>query len=112
MKLSSAEIKRIREVFVDEYKDFGIYRWMNRNIKNLKLWFGISFIAVLSIAFMGQSWPLAFWAFAFIGIIGLGGLDHFIIGISFKRILNKLKSEKIYLSLPGLLETCSEILPK
>jgi hypothetical protein len=55
---------------------------------------------------------LAFWAFAFIGTIGLGGLDHFIIGISFKRILNKLKSEKIYLSLPGLLETCSEILPK
>ena len=104
--------RRIKDVFKEKYFDLGIYRWINRNIKTLKLWFGISFVAVLSIAFMGQSWPLAFWAFAFIGTIGLGGLDHFIIGISFKRILNKLKSEKIYLSLPGLLETCSEILPK
>ena len=36
MKLSSTEIKRIREVFVDEYYDLGIYRWLNRNKKILK----------------------------------------------------------------------------
>jgi len=103
---------RIKNVFKENYFDLGIYRWLNRNIKNLKLWFGISFIAVLSVALMGQSWPLTFWAFAFIGTISLGGLDHFIIGISLKRILKKLESEKIHLTLSGLLKTCSDILPK
>jgi hypothetical protein len=104
--------RRIKDVFKEKYFDLGIYRWLNRNKKNLKLWFSISFVAVLSIAFMGQSWPLAFWAFAFIGTISLGGLDNFIISLSFRRILNKLESEKIHLTLPGLLKTCSEILPK
>lgn len=104
--------RRIKDVFKEKYFDLGIYRWLNRNSKTLKLWFGISFIAVLSIALMGQSWPLAFWSFIFIGTISLGGLDNFIIGISLKRILNKLESEKIHLTLPGLLKTCSEILPK
>lgn len=104
--------RRIKDVFKEKYFDLGIYRWLNRNSKTLKLWFGISFIAVLSIAIMGQSWPLAFWSFAFIGTIGLGGLDHLIIGISFKRILNKLESEKIHLTLPSMLKICDEILPK
>lgn len=104
--------RRIKEVFKEKYFDLGIYRWLNRNIKNLKLWFGISFIAVLSIALMGQSWPLAFWAFTFIGTISLGGLDNFIIGLSLKSILKKLESEKIHMTLPSLLKTCSEILPK
>ena len=111
MKLSSTEIKRIREVFVDEYKDLGIYRWLNRNKKILKGSFGISFIAVLSIAILGQSWPLAIWAFVFIGTITLGGVDHVIIGLGLRRILNILKSEGITISLPGLLELCSDITP-
>ena len=104
--------RRIKDVFGEKYFDLGIYRWLNRNKKALQVFFLMSFIAVFSIALMGQSWPIAFWAFAFIGTISLGGLDHFIIGISFKRILNTLESEKIHLTLPGLLETCSEILPK
>ena len=111
MKLSSTEIKRIREVFVDEYKDLGIYRWLNRNKKILKGSFGISFIAVLSIAILGQSWPLAIWSFVFIGTITLGGLDHVIIGLRLRRILNILKSEGITISLPGLLELCSDVAP-
>jgi hypothetical protein len=111
MKLGSNEIRRIREVFASEYKDLGIYRWLNRNKKVLKASFLISFVAVFSIAIMGQSWPIAFWAFAFIGTITLGGLDHVIIGLGLRRILNILKSEGITISLPGLLELCSDITP-
>jgi len=111
MKLSSTEIKRIREVFLDEYKDLGIYRWLNRNKKVLKASFLISFVAVFSVALMGQSWPIALWAFAFIGTITLGGLDHFIIGLRLTKILNILESEGITINLPGLLEICSDITP-
>jgi hypothetical protein len=111
MKLSSTEIKRIREVFLDEYKDLGIYRWLNRNKKVLKASFLISFVAVFSVALMGQSWPIAFWAFAFIGTIAIGGLDHFIIGLRLTKILNILESEGITINLPGLLELCSDITP-
>lgn len=109
--MTQLEINRVKKVFKDEYFDLGIYRWMNRNKKILKSSFLISFITVLSIALMGQSWPLAFWAFGFIGTIALGGLDHVIIGLRLKRILSILKSEGITISLPGLLELCSDITP-
>jgi hypothetical protein len=111
MKLGSNEIKRIREVFTSNYKDLGIYRWLNRNKKVLKASFLISFVAVLSIALMGQSWPITFWSFAFIGTIFLGGLDHFIIGLRFRRMLNILESEGISITLSRLLELCSDISP-
>lgn len=109
--MTQLEINRIKKVFHDNYFDLGIYRWMNRNQKILKASFLISFIAVFSIALMGQSWPLAFWAFGFIGTITLGGLDHFIIGLGLKRILNKLESEDIKISLDTLLDICSDITP-
>jgi len=110
--MTQLEINRIKKVFHDNYFDLGIYRWMNRNKKILKSSFLISFIAVFSIALMGQSWPLAFWAFGFIGTIALGGLDHFIIGLGLKRILNKLESEDIKISLDTLLDICSDIIPQ
>ena len=110
--MTQLEINRIKKVFKDEYFDLGIYRWMNRNKNILKSSFLISFIAVFSIALMGQSWPLAFWAFGFIGTIALGGLDHFVIGLGLKRILNKLESEDIKISLDNLLDICSDIIPQ
>jgi len=110
--MTQLEINRVKKVFSEEYFDLGIYRWMNRNQKLLKASFGISFIAVLSIAIMGQSWPMAFWAFAFIGIITVGGLDHFIIGLRLKRIIKKLESQDIKIGLTELLETCSDIIPQ
>jgi hypothetical protein len=110
--MTQLEINRIKQVFHDNYFDLGIYRWMNRNKKILKSSFLILFIAVFSIALMGQSWPLAFWAFGFIGTIALGGLDHFIIGLGLKRILNKLESEDIKISLDTLLDICSDIIPE
>jgi len=111
MELSISEVRKIRRVFASDYKDLGIYRWLNRNKKVLKFSFLISFVAVFSVALMGQSWPIAFWAFAFIGTIALGGLDHVMIGLRLKRILNKLESEDIKISLDTLLNICSDITP-
>ena len=110
--MTQLEINKIKKVFHDNYFYLEIYRWMNRNKKILKASFLISFIAVLSIALMGQSWPLAFWAFGFIGTIALGGLDNFIIGLSLKRIINKLEFEDIKISLDTLLDICSDIIPQ
>lgn len=110
--MTQLEINRVKKVFSEEYFDLGIYRWMNRNQKVLKASFGISFIAVLSIALLWSSWPLTIWAFAFIGIITAGGLDHFIIGLRLKRILKKLESQDIKIGLTELLETCSDIIPQ
>jgi hypothetical protein len=110
--MTQLEINRIKNVFKDGYFDLGIYRWMNRNQKLLKASFGISFVAVFSIALMGQSWPMAFWAFAFIVIITAGGLDHFIIGLRLKRILKKLESQDIKIGLTELLGICSDIIPQ
>ena len=110
--MTQLEIKRVKKVFNEEYFDLGILRWMERNKKLLKASFGISFIAVLSIAIMGQSWPLAIWAFAFIGLITAGGVDHFIVGLRLKRIIKKLESEDINIGLIQLLETCSDIIPQ
>lgn len=110
--MTQLEINRVKKVFSEEYFDLGIYRWMNRNQKVLKASFGISFIAVLSIALLWSSWPLVIWAFAFIGIITIGGLDHFIVGLSLKRILKKLESQDINIRLTELLGICSDIIPQ
>lgn len=109
--MTQLEINRVKKVFKDEYFDLGIYRWMNRNKKILKSSFLISFIAVLSIAIMGQSWPLAIWAFAFIGTIMAGGIDHFIIGLRLRKMLIILKEEEIDISQSLLLDLCSDITP-
>jgi len=110
--MTQLEITRIKKVFSEEYFDLGILRWMERNKKVLKAAFGISFIAVLSIAILWSSWPLAFWAFAFIGLITIGGLDHFIISLRLKKILKKLESQDINIGLTELLGICADIIPQ
>ena len=112
MKLGSKEIRRIREVFVDEYYDLGIYRWLNRNKKVLKASFLIAFVAVFSMALIWSSWPIAIWSFLFIGTITAGAIDHFIIGFKLKKILTTLESEGIDIGPATLLDLCSDILPE
>ena len=102
---------RIQQVFKEQYSDLGIFRWMNRNKQSLKVLFGTSFIISLIVAFGGNSWPIAYWAFAFIGLITLGGIDHFLIGIKLKRILNTLDKEGISISLSTLQDICKDIMP-
>jgi hypothetical protein len=109
--MTQLEINRIKKVFHDNYFDLGIYRWLNRMKNWLKPFFALTFVAVLSMALIWSSWPITYWAFAFIGTITVGGIDHFIIGLSLKRILNKLESENIKISLESLLDICSDITP-
>lgn len=110
--MTQLEINRIKKVFSEEYFDLGILRWMERNKNELKTYFCVSFIAVISIAILWSSWPLAIWAFAFIGLITAGGVDHFIVGLSLKRIIKKLDSQDNKIGLEQLLETCSDIIPQ
>jgi len=109
--MTQLEINRIKKVFHDNYFDLGIYRWLNRMKNWLKPFFALTFVAVLSMALIWSSWPITYWAFAFIGTITVGGVDHFIIGLNLKRILNKLESEDIKISLESLLDICSDITP-
>jgi len=109
--MTQLEINRIKKVFHDNYFDLGIYRWLNRMKNWIKPFFAITFVAVLTVALTWSSWPITYWAFAFIGTITLGGIDHFIISLSLKKILNKLESEDIKISLESLLDICSDITP-
>ena len=111
--LSQSELyTKIRNVFFQEYRDLGIYRFLNRNKQFLKVAFGMSFVLTLGFALFGYAWPITWWAFAFIGTITAGGIDHFIIGLRFKRMLNRLKDIGIVISLATLLEVCEDIVPE
>jgi hypothetical protein len=72
----------------------------------------MSFVFTMLIALVGNAWPITWWAFTFIGTITLGGIDHFYIGLQFKRMLNKLKDMGIEVSLATLLEVCEDIIPE
>ena len=103
---------RIKEVFKENYFDLGIYRWLNRMKNWIKPFFALTFVSVFALALIWSSWPIAIWAFLFIGTITIGGIDHLIIGFSLNRIIKKLEFEHIHVSLPGLLKICEEVLPK
>jgi len=45
-------------------------------------------------------------------LIWIVGIDHFIIGLRFKKILNQLEKEGIVIGLQTLLHTCDDVLPK
>ena len=110
--MTQLEINRIKKVFHDNYSDLGIYRWLNRMKNWIKPFFALTFIAVLSMALIWSPWPITYWAFAFIGTLFLGAIDHLYISLTLKNILNILESENIEISLETLLDICSDILPK
>jgi len=103
---------RIKEVFNEYYWDLGIFRWANRNKNPIKASFAAALILALYWSYIYSPWFIAVWAFAFIGIITIVGIDHFIIGLRFKKILNKLKEEGIVIGLRTMLHKCDDILPK
>jgi len=107
----SESIERIREVFKEVYWDLGILRWMNRNKRQLKASFAAAFILCVYWAFVSSSWPIAIWAFSFIGLIWAGGIDHFIIGLRFKKMIKKLQGEGIDVGLTGIQDACEDIMP-
>lgn len=110
--LSQSELyTKIQQVFTQQYRDLGILRWMNRNKSWLKILYVVAFVITLAIAFGGNSWPLAYWAFAFIGLITLGGIDHFFIGLRLKRILKTLDKEGITIGLATLQDICRDVMP-
>lgn len=103
---------RIKEVFLENYRDLGIYRWMNRNKKNIKKYFAISFVVSVIYAFTFSTVFIGIWGVAFIGLIWAGAIDHFIIGRKMNKIISILKNEGIDVGLSKLLFVCSDIIPK
>ena len=103
--------KIIRETFTKYYFDLGVFRWANRNKEALKIGFLISFIISFLLAFL-EPWCIAPWAFLFIGLITVVGIDHFIIGVSFNRMLIHLEEKSIHVSREYILYVCSDMLPK
>jgi hypothetical protein len=103
---------RIKTVVYENYSDMGIYRWLNRNKTWLKWLFGIGIPVTTIIAIVGTSWPVAITGISFIALAWSGAIDHFWIGLRFRRALNKLEDEGVFTSLPELLDICKEDLPK
>ena len=101
----------IKSTFKEYYWDLGVYRLVNRNKKEIKMFFGLSFIGVFIFALMGLYPPLIVWSVLFISSIWVVGVDHFIIGLRFKKILNELENKNIKINLKKLLLVCEEILP-
>jgi hypothetical protein len=102
----------IRMVFKEVYSDTGLYRLANRNKKELKFFFGVTFIACLGLSTLGSDWWIAYWSFLFIGTIFILGIEHFWIGTRLKKIQNRLYQKGIKASLPYVLYVCEDIIPK
>jgi len=101
----------VRSIFKEYYFDLGILRWANRNKELLKaiffIWFVISFLLALL-----EPWCIVPWAFSFIALITIIGIDHFIIGVSFNRMISALRSRGISMSRLYILYICDDLLPK
>lgn len=99
-------VETIKTVYANEFRHLYVYKFMYRNQYALKGLYAISFLLTLGYAPF-NAWPLAYWAAAFIGIITLGGIDHFYMGLRFRRILRILRNEyNIDISLQYLLYIC------
>lgn len=109
--MTQAEMNNhIRQVFKDYYFEIGIYRFANDNKYELKSFFLASFLMCLFMTYMVNAWFIAGWSFLFIGTITIIGLEHLLIGIVFKRIINRLEKEGIHCTLPYLLYVCEDLL--
>lgn len=101
----------IQDEFVRGYFDLGLYRLMSRNRNRtgfvmLSLWF-LSIVGAIG----SWWWMVKVSGFLFIAISFVGAVDHIIIGMSFRRILRRLKSKGIEISMKSLLHYCRDILP-
>ena len=104
---------KIRDAFTMHYRDVKIYRWTYRNLPYLKMFYiGFAFVGIVAAIAGITQWILAAWAFAFIAHIWLAGIDHFYIGLRFKKILKVLEADGIHIGLHTLLDICSDITPK
>ena len=106
------EIFCIRKAFQDHYFDLGIYRWMVRNMGWWIILMGSLFSIFLILAFLAIYTPLLTWFWIALTIIIFGAIDHMIIGLSMRRIIQELRNEDIHVTLYDLLRICHDILPK
>ena len=105
-------IETIQDCWQKNYWDMGIYRWANRNLESLKMYFAWSFAVTTVLLVIGMIIPLAVISAAFVILIWVSAIDHFIIGRRIQIILRKLHRKGIILTQQGLMHYCKDILPK
>jgi hypothetical protein len=110
--MKNIERALVRSTFKKHYKDLHVYRWLNRNKDWLRKLFVATGVVVNVLALLEIYTPLIIWAFAFIGTIWLGAIDHFYTGLRFKKILNELEKQNINIGLVTLLEICKNEIPE
>lgn len=110
--MKNIERALVRNTFNKYYKDLFVYRWLNRNKEWLRKLFVATGIVVNVLALLEIYTPLVVWAFMFIGTIWLGAIDHFYIGLRFKKILKELEKQNVNIGLVTLLEICKNELPE
>ena len=103
---------KIRNVFKSQYRDIGVYRWLNRNKRQLKAIYAGAFILTVFWGILGSAWPITFVGLSFIALVTAGGIDHFLIGLRFRKMLRTLAKDGIVITLATLLEVCGDILPE
>lgn len=103
----------VREIFKRNYNDFAVYRWLNRNKDWLRKLFVASGVIVNVLALVEIYRPLLVWAVLFIGVIWLGAIDNFFIGLRLKKILRICEDvTKKQIGLVKLLEICKNEIPE
>lgn len=110
--MTNIERAVVRNIFRKHYKDLLVYRWLNRNKHWLQKLFAASGVVVNFLALLEIYTPLIIWAFTFIVTIWLGAIDHFYIGLRFKKILNELEKQNINIGLVTLLQICKNEIPE
>ena len=103
---------RIKTVISETYSDMGIYRWLNRNKGWLKWLYGIGIPVTTIIAIFGTAWPIAVTGISFIALAWAGAIDHFWIGLRFRRSIKVLEAEGINTTLTEILDICKDDFPK
>jgi hypothetical protein len=103
----------VERVFEEYYFDLRIYRWMNRNKNFLFTVIGFFFAWGIVTALFGRFAIIQCWFWIVFPLVVLGAIDHFVIGLRIRKILNVLK--KYYstdITKSELLLICKDILPK
>jgi len=113
MNMEPKRSEIVRKIFLESYRDLGVYRLMNRWSPLFLMVLGGTFFMGLGFAFLGLYQFIQTWFYTAFPVIVIGGFDHFLIGLSIKRALNTLsEGYSIEITKKQLLDICKDILPK
>jgi hypothetical protein len=93
--MNKNDIRIVKELFDENYRDIGIYRWMVRNIKWTRVIFIGSWVMCVIGAVTGINALIYAFFLLFFGLGLFGAIDHVIIGKSMKRVMKAVEKAGI-----------------